>query len=95
MDAEVVASARILAALSVRLTEAPEWWLGGGTHSDPNLLMAIYEQTDAIAQEHLKEVIKRGEAAKAQLQVGREDQPAPKRPQPTPVPSEGKPNSGW
>lgn len=79
MDSEVVASARILSALAVRITEAPEWWAGGANHADTNLLMKVYEETDAVAKEHIDGVLKRGEVARDALREGRTPEVAPRR----------------
>jgi hypothetical protein len=91
MDIEVIAAARMLSVLSVRITEAPEWWGGGANHADTNLLMAVYAAADKVVKEHLDEVQKKGETARASL---REDRPEFVRPPPTPVPGPGRPSAG-
>jgi hypothetical protein len=66
-DPEVMAQATILAQLQVCITEAPEWWVGGVSHADFNLLRSIYEEALKIREGHTKEIEKQGEDAQKAL----------------------------
>lgn len=71
-DTEAAAAALIVSQLSVRLTEAPEWWKNSGLDmEDPNLLRAVYDAAMKVEDDYMAEVTKEGETAKAALKKER------------------------
>ncbi len=69
-DAGALAIATMIAELSVRITEAPEFWKesrGGMDLADGNLLMEVFNKSREIEKRALDDIIKLGEQAKQDL----------------------------
>lgn len=67
---DAIAQAVILAELSVRVIEAPQWWFeskGGLEMCDDNVLTTIYEKTREVVIAADKQVEEEGEQARKEL----------------------------
>jgi hypothetical protein len=63
-------TATVISALSVRLTEAPEWWTeakGGLELQDFNVLEEVYKKSVEVEDAHTKKVEDEGKAAGEKL----------------------------
>lgn len=69
-DPNVIVQAAVLADLSFRLTEFPDWWTANGNGldlADPNVLEAIYIETKKVEEDYLKTISNEAEKAREEI----------------------------